>query len=399
VNQTTDQSKRGWKHPLFFRGEYIMKNNLKKKGLYFLLFIFVVHFAKAHKAVGLGKTTASQEYPLRLLRLAQAPQFPYAINTDPEALYNAASLALARLNTFSHPFGLELQRFTGTTEESLKKTLEFLMQTIEEDRVQKFKSSRLQDPNFLAQNFSWVAWMPDGHRAHSERNKLPKSITQMSKTEILLTNYAVFRVDGSYTRTSKYNYALYNLRNEALAPKYSRTEIMAGALNKHGTCVTPLVWVTKAGLEQALMQGSVIVSMPDGKVRNFHIHLHNNKPYHAHLDVDAQQRYWFFREVQETSTLPLYHKFRVTQAANALFAGNVKAFGMGTIVCLKYFNPVVKKHELALGVLADTGGAFINNTYQLDFFAGVFNSHTDFKKHISTLSDTASAYFLIKKAS
>lgn len=372
-----------------------MKINLKQTGLYVVLFIFVPLFTKTSGK----KNSVVQEHPLRLLRLAESPRFPYAINTDPEALYNAASLALARLNAFSHPFGLELKRFAGVTEESLKNTLTFLMRTVEEDRVQKRVKSRLQDPGFLAQNFSWVAWMPDGHRAHSERNKLPKSITQMSKTEILLTNYAVFRIDGSYKRTSKYNHALYNLRNESLASKYSRSEILAGALHKYDTCVQPLVWVTKAGLEQALMQGSVIVSMPDGKERNFHIHLHNNKPYQAHLDVDSQQRYWFFREVQDTANLPSYHKFRVTQAANALFAGNVKAFGMGTIVCLKYFNPVIKKHELALGVLADTGGAFINNTYQLDFFAGVFDSHADFKKHISTLSDTASAYFLIKKAS
>jgi hypothetical protein len=55
-----------------------------------------------------------------------------------------------------------------------------------------------------------------------------------------------------------------------------------------------------------------------------------------------------------------------------------------------------RKH-LRMGVIADTGGAFLPNLYQLDFLAGVFNNKKEFGQKISQLPDYATAYFLVKK--
>ena len=56
------------------------------------------------------------------------------------------------------------------------------------------------------------------------------------------------------------------------------------------------------------------------------------------------------------------------------------------------------KKQLRLGVMADTGGAFLPNLYQLDFLAGIFKSQADFKQNIRQLPMYAQGtYILVKK--
>lgn len=50
-----------------------------------------------------------------------------------------------------------------------------------------------------------------------------------------------------------------------------------------------------------------------------------------------------------------------------------------------------------MGVIADTGGAFLPNFYQLDFLAGIFKTNKDFNRYISQLPEYATAYILVKK--
>ena len=53
--------------------------------------------------------------------------------------------------------------------------------------------------------------------------------------------------------------------------------------------------------------------------------------------------------------------------------------------------------EMRLGVLVDTGSAFKDNLYQLDLFAGYFETEKAFKKYNQKFFATAHAYVLIKK--
>jgi hypothetical protein len=50
-----------------------------------------------------------------------------------------------------------------------------------------------------------------------------------------------------------------------------------------------------------------------------------------------------------------------------------------------------------LGVLGDLGGAFANNLYQLDLFAGVFRTKDAFKSWIKGISDAVQAYVMVKR--
>jgi hypothetical protein len=44
--------------------------------------------------------------------------------------------------------------------------------------------------------------------------------------------------------------------------------------------------------------------------------------------------------------------------------------------------------------VADTGGAFIKNLYQLDLFAGIFNSRSELSAYLKHLPVQTDAYIL-----
>jgi hypothetical protein len=58
---------------------------------------------------------------------------------------------------------------------------------------------------------------------------------------------------------------------------------------------------------------------------------------------------------------------------------------------------MTKKRELNLGVLADTGGAFVNNIYQLDLFLGMFNNKKALKNQQRNFPNTTQALILYKR--
>ena len=66
-------------------------------------------------------------------------------------------------------------------------------------------------------------------------------------------------------------------------------------------------------------------------------------------------------------------------------------------MALRYKNKITKKLEMKLVVLLDSGGALKNNFYQLDFFAGVFDSKKQFKKSVRSLPEFVESYLLVKK--
>jgi hypothetical protein len=78
------------------------------------------------------------------------------------------------------------------------------------------------------------------------------------------------------------------------------------------------------------------------------------------------------------------------------FAGDVLNVGLGKVIVMEYTRG--GKTQLRLGVVADTGGAFLPNLYQLDFLAGIFKSQADFQQYIRQLPEYAQGtYILVKK--
>lgn len=178
----------------------------------------------------------------------------------------------------------------------------------------------------------------------------------------------------------------------------SRDDLFGDGFNTQeiAPCVRPLVWVNSKAASDALMEGTIIIKMPDGNLRYFNVH----KPYTiASNDPNPVRdiRYWFFKEVNDINGNDGGPHLKKLNHSKVLFAGDTKQLGLGKIIALDYTNPRTQKKEVRLGVLGDTGDAFRNNLYQLDIFAGIYENRKDFWNDLRSQPSAAQAYFLVKK--
>ncbi|MFH1643622.1 MAG: hypothetical protein ABIA74_00405 [bacterium] len=317
------------------------------------------------------------------------------ITSEPTALLKAARDALNYFNsktdkniTLTKPDKFEIQVLKS---KDVKKTLEFIIETIQQD--QKTKKFRILDPNFINKNFKFIHWTGN------------KNFLGHANKYIRLTQYAVFKARGSYEKQKDYAYPLYAIQNaffsKNLKDKFSKQEILKGILEKteFKDMVKPLVWLTRNDMEEALMQGSIIVQMSDGKTKTFNVDVSNNMKYNetflGRLGRFNQKRFWYFKEVGNINGGEEHLK--IIKRGDAVFAGNLHSIGLGKIIAIKYKNTETKNIEMRFGVLADKGAAFANNYNQLDYFVGVFDDMNQFKKHIKKLPNYVQAFIMVKK--
>jgi len=336
----------------------------------------------------------------KFFSLTNSPFKNEQVITDPSALCEAAKDTLKYFNDrklfnarFVHPrdFGTHVMSSQKT-----KQTLEKIIKIIEEDKF------RILDPEFLNKTFKFIKWSGDTKSALKNNVVIPEAVSgRIPKGQIRLTNYAIFKTDGSYEKTDKYNCALYEVIDSSFVKsdrfKFTKQDVVAGILynDLYKNKIKPLVWISRDGLEDAIMQGSIVVVMPDNKKRVFNVDKSNGIAYDKVLkDLKAQKRYWYFKEIKRdqmaSSNAHLNH-------GQAIFAGDIHHIGIGKIIAILYTNPVNKKKEIRLGVLADTGGAFLNNLYQLDYFMGIFNNKSNFYSHIRYLPNTVEAFVLASR--
>lgn len=269
----------------------------------------------------------------------------------------------------------------GVTVADTLRTLDFAIATLEED-MQAKRPSRLQDSNFLSQNFRVLKW-----RAQNPQKK--------DQEQIRITKYAVFTHPASKVRTDVYNTALYQLKDGlAPAPTYTKQEVLSGIYEPGGKAtgqVEPIAYLTREGLEEALMEGTILLKFTDGTQGLFNVDRSNNIAYVKGLDREKQKRYWYFQPVQKIKGYGYTMIEKIEVEPGVTFAGDVLNIGLGKLVA------VGNGGGMRLGVVADTGGAFLPNLYQLDFLAGVFASQEDFTRAARAVPEYADVYFLIKK--
>ena len=287
------------------------------------------------------------------------------------------------------------------TLKDVKKTLVFINETIREDIKKKRKKWRMQDHNFLNKNFRFLKW--EGCRESAKKNGVT-----LPNGKIRLTKYLVYKISGSYKKGGKFKCALYatpkdedglssgkvKKRKKRLTRfKYTKQDVLKGMLDGN-SFIEPLVWVTRDGLEEALMQGSAVVVMPDGKERLFNVHKNNEIPYDHSIQPKDQKRYWYFFEKTKDRK-----KFddKVECVPEVTCAGNLFDLGLGKVIALKYTNSQTGLNEVRFSALSDTGGAFRNNLHQLDFFSGYFNGRDSFNRYMKSIPSYAEAYILLKK--
>lgn len=324
------------------------------------------------------------------------------VATEPEALAAVARETLAYMarNPDNPAVTPGIFAELGLSQADVQRSLQLIVDTVAAD-TRAGRPSRLNDSQWLAQHFRLIRWQPDRAGAAASKVALRQS------GQIRLTKYVVFEGQGSPVQTASHCCALYALPDEEasldaeaaearkaqlLRYRYTKQQVISGALK--GKAVKPLVWLTRQGLEDALMQGSILVRMPDGKQRMFNVHRNNGIAYNKALKDPRQQgRYWYFKEVRGILGYGQDDKIKVEPGVT--FAGDVYNLGLGKIIGLRY--NLAGQPVFRLGVLADTGGAFVPNLYQLDFLAGVFPSRAAYLEGVKHLPEQAEAFVLIAR--
>jgi hypothetical protein len=275
--------------------------------------------------------------------------------------------------------------------DAVKKTLQFIAQTIEQDK--KNGDFRILKPSFLNKHFSSIAWKADTVGAQKHRIALP------ADNKIRLTSYAVFSAQGSREKTDVHNCALYTLLDDSIAKRFSKQEIVAGALEQKSLRQKSraLAWVSREVLEDALMNGTVLVTFPDDGSCLLNVHLNNGYAYDKALaDRTDQKRYWFFKDIGSKAHEAKSRVERIKNRKDVIFAGDLQNIGLGKVIALRHNNPKTNVPELRLGILADAGSAFHNNLYQLDYFAGLLQGRDQLRSVMSERPSFTQACILYK---
>lgn len=274
----------------------------------------------------------------------------------------------------------------GVTLNDILNTLDYLIEITQED-VDNKRISRLKNTDFINENFKVIRWYPYN----------PADKTQTEK--IRITKYAIFTHQGSKTKTKLFNIPLYGLKSDDMFyKKYTKQDVLSGIFEKGGKeygKAVPLVYLTREGLEEALMEGTLLVKYKDGKSEFFNVDRNNGIAYVKTLDRKKQKRYWYFKQVNSINGYGNKIENRIKVEPGITFAGDVFNVGLGRIVALKY--QLNGKDKTKIGIIADTGGAFLPNLHQLDFLAGIFNTRQDFINYSKSLPPYVDVYFLIKK--
>lgn len=269
----------------------------------------------------------------------------------------------------------------GVTVADTIRTLDFAIETLQAD-IQAKRTPRLQNAAFLQQNFRILKW----------RAQNPQKTDQ---EQIRITKYAVFTHPGSKTKTATYDTALYALKDPlAKAATYTKQEVLGGIYEPGGKAagaVQPIAYLTREGLEEALMEGTILIKFTDGTQGFFNVDRSNEIAYVKGLDRKEQKRYWYFQPVYRIKGYGYTMSEKIEVEPGVTFAGDVHNIGLGKLVA------VGNGSSLRLGVVADTGGAFLPNLYQLDFLAGIFSGKNEFQQAARAVPEYANAYFLIRK--
>ena len=279
----------------------------------------------------------------------------------------------------------------GVSIDDVLETLDLVARVAVEDRGQLYQ--RLQDPGWIADNFQGLKWVPDREAARGRDIELVED-------EIRLTKYVVYSLEGSRRRTRRFNTALYGLPlDEAdgqpgIRLKLTRMDVYAGAFERGGTyagMAPPLVWLTRDGANQALLQGTIDVRIGDNASQLYNVFQNNGRAWDPkQRNLDLQPRFWYFRPVEgvlgveETALRP-----------EVAVAGDVYNIGLGKLVALEW--PTESGPELRLVVLADTGGAFQPNLFQLDYLAGTFPSKKAYAAWAKDTPDRVPATILVRR--
>ena len=288
----------------------------------------------------------------------------------------------------------------GVSRQDLRDTLAFIVRIAAEDAHRP--GQRLEDPEFLAEHFTAYRWRSDVHMASGNGVRLQPE-------QVRITKYLVYQHLGRTRRDATYNTPLMAVPHDEDGLTVDEADAV-GTLNRHtftrkqvldGAYLTGgaaegqaevLAWMRRQDVHEALMQGTVELTFPTGTTRTFNVHRSNGIPYeHGVRDPEQQDRFWYFRQVDGVRGWGEDPEDKVLLRPGAAVAGDVQNLGLGALFAIQGTN------SLRLTVLADTGGAFEPNLYQLDFFAGAYPDRATFDRAVADIPARAPVWLLVLK--
>jgi hypothetical protein len=292
----------------------------------------------------------------------------------------------------------------GINIERVVKTLKFLCQSVDETAYSS---------EYLIKHFDFYRWLPDKKQANMLATKSGNAVkkrllTSIPEQQIFITKYYTKLLNASEVPTDKYNQALYALpydeeslsleqaeKNKQNLTRYqlTRQEVINGAL-RDNNLAQPLIWLTEEALHDVLLQGTGVVDI-GSKRRYFNVHRNNGIAYDYTLGKRDQSRYWYFSEVPSTLGYGQTLADKIAIKPEVTFAGNVKQLGLGKLFLINY--QVGDKSYNNMGVLADQGGAFDNNLFQLDYLKGSYYGWKDYYQANKHLPDYANTWLMLLK--
>lgn len=280
----------------------------------------------------------------------------------------------------------------------VKATLQFICQ----------HQTQLNDPAFVKKHFDFIRWQPDVDHAKRFSSNKPL-LKNLPKERLLMTKYYVHLSNASLKPTPTTPYALYalpkdeqfmtmeqaNSKPSLVRFQYGKQAILKGALK--GKDVPVLAYVSRDDLESALMQGTIIADF-GGHLgqKTFNVHRNNNVLYDKLKPPYEQERYWYFKPVDGVKGYGKDADHKITVNTEVTFAADLVQLGLGKLLMVQYLD---KKKNLVtrMGVLADTGGAFTDNLYQVDFLAGSYHGKNAYRQATRDLPDYVHAYLMVIK--
>ena len=323
----------------------------------------------------------------------------YEINGH--ALCNTAKETLAYLNKGYNydPSVIHDGNLFNIPLKRVKETLVFICQN----------KNKLSQPKFINDHFDFIRWYPDISQTKSHRSN-KSLVAKLPNDKILMTKYYVHLAQASSKKTSSYPFAIYalpkdeeslsieeaNTKSNLIRFKYGKQAILKGALDNKNVPV--LAYLNREDLEAALMQGTIVVKFNDDKnsEKILNVNRNNNIAYDKAKNPYNQERYWYFKQVDGIKGYGKDAQDKITVNSEVTFAADLEQFGLGKLLMVQYLDQKGKLVTRA-GIFADTGGAFKNNQYQIDYLSGSYAGKDAFYRANSHLPNYVTAYFMVLK--
>lgn len=339
----------------------------------------------------------------------QTPSNDFKINTNTHDLCKVANNTLDYLSKGKQydPAVIHANKLSeyGISETDITRTLKSLCEFAKTD--EKNGTNTLTNIQFLKTHYDFYRITSDTSHAKKLSDKKPL-LKNLTSDKVLMTKYYVHLASGSDVKTQHHEFPLYALpydeidlsleeaelkKQQLTRFKYGKQQILTGALD-HQKLAKPLIYLTREDLESALLQGTIVVEV-NGKQRVFNVHRNNGIAYDRTIKPYEQNRYWYFKQVNGILGYGKDANHKVEVLPEVTFAGDIYQLGLGSLVFAKFD---FKKHsEYRMAVMADTGGAFENNLYQLDYLAGSYpgiKAYYDANRH---MPDYIDAWFMVLK--